>query len=101
MNKIKLLSELHVIIASRLRGSWLVKDESQLSLALRALDLVLRGEKPGAGGGASQWLEKDSNVITPGPRPMSLGEEINFEFGFHWNSQPKRRAENSQEERSD
>ncbi len=80
MNKTKLLTELHAVIASRLRGVWLVKDESQLSSALRALDLVLRGENQGAGGGASHWPEKERNEITPGPRPMSLGEEINFEL---------------------
>ena len=80
MNKTKLLSELHSIIASRLHGRWMVKDESQVSSALRALDLVLRGENQSAGGGASHWPEKELNEITPGPRPMSLGEEINFEL---------------------
>jgi hypothetical protein len=80
MNKTKLFSELHTIIASRLRGAWLVKDDSQLSSALRALDLVLRGENQGAGGGAPRWPEKDPNEITPQPRQISLGEEINFEL---------------------
>ena len=46
MDKTKLLSELHAIIASRLHGPWLVKGETQLSSALRALDLVLRGGEP-------------------------------------------------------
>ena len=51
MDKTKLLSELHTIIASRQHGRWLVKGENQLSSALRALDLVLRGEDQGAGAG--------------------------------------------------
>ncbi len=80
MNKTKLLSELHSIIASRLHGRWMVKDESQVSAALRALDLVLCGENQGAGAEASHWPEKERDEITPGPRPMSLGEEINFEL---------------------
>jgi hypothetical protein len=80
MNKTKLFSELHAIIASRLRGAWLVKDESQLSSALRALDLVLRSENQDAGGGVPHWAEKEPNEITPQPRQMSLGEEINFEL---------------------
>ena len=70
MDKTVLLSELHAIIASRLHGQWLVKGETQLPSALRALDLVLRGENQGAGGGASHRPKK--------PRPMSLGDEINF-----------------------
>jgi hypothetical protein len=72
MDKTVLLSELHAIIASRLHGQWLVKGETQLPSALRALDLVLRGENQGAGGGASHRPKK--------PRPMSLGDEINFEL---------------------
>lgn len=80
MTKFKLLRELHAIIAARLRGAWLVKDDSQLSSALRALDLVLRGENQGGRGGAPHWSEKESNEITSQPRQMSLGEEINFEL---------------------
>lgn len=80
MDKTKLLSELHTIIASRQHGRWLVKGENQLSSALRALDLVLRGEDQGAGGGASDRPEKGSNKVRRGPRPMSLNEEINFEL---------------------
>ena len=80
MTKFKLLRELHAIIAARLRGVWLVKDDSQLSSALRALDLVLRGENQGGRGGAPHWSEKESNEITSQPRQMSLGEEINFEL---------------------
>jgi len=80
MDKTKLLSELHAIIASRLHGPWLVKGETQLSSALRALDLVLRGENQGSGGGASHRPEKESNKIRHGPRRMSLSDEINFEL---------------------
>ncbi len=80
MNKFKLLRELHAIIAARLRGAWLVKDDCQLSSALRALDLVLRAENQGARGGTPHWSEKGPDEITPQPRQMSLGEEINFEL---------------------
>ncbi len=65
---------------ARLPGAWLVKDDSQLSSALRALDLALRGENQGARGGAPHCPEKEPNEITPQPRQMSLGEEINFEL---------------------
>ncbi len=72
MDTTQLLTELHAIIASRLHGQWLVAGDTQLPSALRALDVVLRGENQGAGGGASHGPEK--------PRPMSLGDEINFEL---------------------
>jgi hypothetical protein len=80
MDKTKLLSELHAIISSRQRGRWLVKGEDQLSSALRALDLALRGENQGSGGGASHKPGKGSNKVRRGPGPMSLSDEINFEL---------------------
>ncbi len=80
MDKTVLLSELHAIIASRLHGQWLVKGETQLPSALRALDLVLRGENERSAGGASERPEKGSSKNKRGVKPVSLSDEINYEL---------------------
>jgi hypothetical protein len=50
MDKTKLLRKLHAIVSARQHGRWLVKGASQFSSALRALNLVLRGEDQGVRG---------------------------------------------------